>query len=427
MIPAAGFVYASCRFWRHRIESTSNPRIKKVLAFKMSSPIIVDVGNLALSDFNDQPYRTTTLTKLKLFRQYVEQWLPVFISDGHRSAEQVNIVDFFSGSGTDIDGNPGTPLLLLDLVSKHLLRNSHWRGTILIHLNDIKAKKIKHLQNTIEYGGYAPNSAKVKIIYHNDRFLDLFGQIVHRMNTPGCANLLFMDQSGNFQFTRTVFNQLMELKRTDALVFFASYFLHRFKHLPDFFQGFPGLRAHLLKVDRQHVHEAVKDYLCSLVPTDKEYYVGRYTLRNTDDASRVYGVIFCSPHVHGITKFVRCASKLDEDQDHGDHDESRQSDATLPLFPGQFEEPELGSRRMREIQDFKVSLQKKILSRKLKTDRDVAIDCITNGFVFKHGRSVVKVMMEDGLILNRLRISEEAILGKQAAREILLNHDKVKD
>ena len=55
-----------------------------------------------------------TKTKLKLLRLYIREWLPVFFRNSNTTWQEIEIYDFFAGSGTDADGNYGSPLIFLE-------------------------------------------------------------------------------------------------------------------------------------------------------------------------------------------------------------------------------------------------------------------------------------------------------------------------
>lgn len=64
--------------------------------------------------FHDTPFDDATQLKLELFRRYIRNWIPVFLTrqkDG-RPNRPVHIFDFFAGPGRDSKGAPGSPLIV---------------------------------------------------------------------------------------------------------------------------------------------------------------------------------------------------------------------------------------------------------------------------------------------------------------------------
>lgn len=67
---------------------------------------------MAKKDINKQPFTEATMLKLDIFRRCFREWFPVFVH--HPSVKHIFIYDMFAGSGTDSEGNPGSPIILLE-------------------------------------------------------------------------------------------------------------------------------------------------------------------------------------------------------------------------------------------------------------------------------------------------------------------------
>ena len=62
-------------------------------------------------DINSKAFDEGTLLKLNIFRECFREWLPVFLYG--KGIERICIYDLF---GYDTEGNPGSPMILLDEV-----------------------------------------------------------------------------------------------------------------------------------------------------------------------------------------------------------------------------------------------------------------------------------------------------------------------
>ena len=74
------------------------------------------------NSFFDKKFDEATTVKLNLFRQYIREWLPVFMTRrkfGASKIENIHIYDFFAGPGYDSEGNPGSPLIMFPTLSPH--------------------------------------------------------------------------------------------------------------------------------------------------------------------------------------------------------------------------------------------------------------------------------------------------------------------
>lgn len=63
-------------------------------------------------NINKNVYSEETLLKLDIFRECFREWFPVFLHNPYIT--NIYIYDFFAGSGTDIEGTFGSPLILLE-------------------------------------------------------------------------------------------------------------------------------------------------------------------------------------------------------------------------------------------------------------------------------------------------------------------------
>ena len=65
----------------------------------------------AMKDINSNKFTDETKLKLDIFKKCFREWFPVFLND--RFTKSVFIYDLFAGSGTDSEGNFGSPLWFL--------------------------------------------------------------------------------------------------------------------------------------------------------------------------------------------------------------------------------------------------------------------------------------------------------------------------
>src|SRR5437879_13436358 len=71
------------------------------------------------SDFHDKRYDAGTLSKLRIFELYTQEWIPVFLAPAEPKFEGVHIFDYFSGPGKDTAGNDGSQLRIPEQLRRY--------------------------------------------------------------------------------------------------------------------------------------------------------------------------------------------------------------------------------------------------------------------------------------------------------------------
>jgi hypothetical protein len=100
-------------------------------------------GNKRMAEFHAKPFDESTLLKLQIFRGYIREWLPVFLTGG--KSREVHVYDFFAGPGSDAKGNPGSPLIILEELDAFVKERSSLVGdttSVTLHFNDENPKHV---------------------------------------------------------------------------------------------------------------------------------------------------------------------------------------------------------------------------------------------------------------------------------------------
>lgn len=179
------------------------------------------------NDFHTKPFDDGTLTKLLIFEEYIKEWLPVFLKKKKIIWKNINIFDFFAGPGLDKNGVKGSPLLILEYVSKFQKEIQSKGLNVNIYFNEFKTNKLNKLKNNIKQLDYDVNS--VSLNFSKNNFINAFKEFEKKLYSPHTANLILLDQSGIKHITESVFLKLTNLKQTDFIFFISSSFFNRFK------------------------------------------------------------------------------------------------------------------------------------------------------------------------------------------------------
>ena len=269
-------------------------------------------------DINEKPFDEATQLKLKIFGETFQEWFPVFIHDNY--TKKVYIYDFFSGSGTDIEGNFGSPLVLLDMAKGENRKYcSKVSKVISFTFNDSVKGKSSELQQNVNnhIAACQKNNRCGECVYKyqvkQSDFRSFFqDDAVQRiLNNNEFGKFIPLDQYGFKEIDKRVFLQLISYPKTDFIFFISSSFIKRFKE-------HPNTKAHIdtsqIKFDEslpKECHGTIADYFKTLIPKDKLYYLHHFTIQKKTGKGNYYGLIFGTSHTLGMEKFLKVCWRND--------------------------------------------------------------------------------------------------------------------
>ncbi len=338
-------------------------------------------------DLHAKPFDEGTKAKLAIFRDYLREWLPVFVAPDTPRWTTINIFDFFAGPGADIEGTKGTPLIILEELEAHTHSLKIKGLKVNLYFNEYEKDKCEELKVKLK-----SMPSNVYIIWPPDNldFKTAFDKEFPKMQKNDCANLLFLDQNGIKHITEDVFRKIIGLKHTDFLFFISSSTFKRFSEHPSIVRHIKLSPEEIDKTDYHHIHRLVLGYYKSLIPQGKEYFLAPFSLKKN---ANIYGIIFGSSHVYGIEKFLRTCWKVDPERGAAnfDIDDDKINPGQLGLFTGT-------EKRPKKVERFEGDLHDKILDKQLRTDRDVYLHTLSNGFLPKHAREVLRRLIKENKI-----------------------------
>ena len=269
---------------------------------------------MAKKDINKHPFTEATMLKLDIFRRCFREWFPVFIH--HPSVKHIFIYDMFAGSGTDSEGNSGSPIILLEEAKgnerQHCKTLAENNKHVLFGFNE-KEKEKKELLNKAtddfllkcKSGCSLKNCVYEKAIYCRDASFeeimesDNFRRILANKNY---AKFVLLDQYGFSQITKDIFLKLVTSPLTDFIFFISSSFIKRFRDVDAVKTYIDTNRLDFEEKKPKECHRIIADYFRDLIPTDKEYYIHHFTIQK---GTNYYGLIFGTSHSLGMEKFVK--------------------------------------------------------------------------------------------------------------------------
>lgn len=335
--------------------------------------------------FHQRPFDEGTLTKLQLFRLYARQWLPVFLSRPEPRWPALHLYDFFAGPGSDANGTPGSPLLLLEEL-RRVQGLPGWPSVkVAAHFFDESEAKIAALRTAVVGPSQRVPGAALDIEVRP--FESAWPLARPILRDPESAKLVLIDQYGVDYVSDEVFREVISFPTCDMLFFISSSTLYRFR-------DHPAIKQRITRPDDYyHVHRAVTNYYRGLVPADQRYFLGRFSIKK---GTNIYGVIFGSSHPRGMDKFLEVAWAADSINGEADFDINR--DDCGPLF-SQLVRPT-------KIMAFESELAERLRSGVITNEGDVIDLCFQHGVKRQHSASVLKALKAEGAIECDFRVPD---------------------
>lgn len=352
---------------------------------------------------HSEPFDESTLVKLDLYRRYVRAWIPVFLNSGV-VPQRIQIFDFFAGPGRDLNGVSGSPLIALEEIKLALAKEHRNHPEIHLYLNEYMKSKYEVLRQVCEESEL---KGFVQFHFENLDFSDVFERWSPEFNRTFddpivTANLLFFDQNGTKQITRTVFQKIVTAERTDFLFFIASSYINRFKAQPQNRSGTPIEDSDLDGMTTKNAHRRVCNAYKRWLPCECEYYLAPFSIAK-DKGSNVYGLIFGSGHPAGIDKFLKICWEEDSLRGEANYDiDGEHLNKNQPMLWEAMEVPN-------KLQVFERDLRDRVLGRKLSTNVAIYKFALLEGCRASHAKEVLEKMVKDKLLpRQRFSISYDA-------------------
>lgn len=322
-------------------------------------------------DMHQEEWDEVTLTKLKVFEQYLNDWLNIALNykNGGKKFETLEIYDLFCGSGGDKIGQEGSPLRILETVLK---RNKKGKK-IKIYFNDYKENKINELKETINnrYGKELEACYDVELFFTSKNIEN------YEINSKNFYKLIFLDQYG-IKYSNKAKEFLSN--GTDILMFVSSSHIRRFledKSFQKYIDSQHISKEYFQEKSSYETHRVIAQYFKSLLPNQ---FVSPFSLIRNNNSN---GLIFISSHQKGLEQFLKTAWKIDPDFGESNKDSGINKDLTKDkgsLFYNT-EEPE-------KIKSFRSDLLEFL--RDFRDNRDIKAFGLEKGFLTRHIRAILE-------------------------------------
>lgn len=343
-------------------------------------------------DLHEKPFTEETITKLEIFENYAKAWIPTFIMN--KWCFEMNIFDFFAGTGYDKNGVPGSPIRILTQIAEQVGNIFKTKQRITVYLNELDESKFellkkscsKFIEDNLELRRCFDKKL-LKIIYTNKGCEEVFDNYYEKMQKN--PSLVYLDQNGVKFLADKYFLRLIQCKQVDFLYFISSSYFIRFGKQEEF--------KNILYIDWEnahrnpyrYIHQYILEKLREKISTSNKTHLYPFTIKK---GPNIYGIIFGATHIRAVDKFLNITWKENEINGNANFDID---DDTLKNLQ---QEDLFGNKEYTKIQKFQNDIRAKVLDGILHTNKDVYIYSLEEGHIPKHAEEVLKEMKHQNMI-----------------------------
>jgi len=262
-----------------------------------------------------------TSAKHEILRRYLAAWFPILGTYHSR----IVYIDGFSGPGRYKNGEPGSPMIALDVAVNHRKSTT---GEIVLWFIEERDDRLAHLKQEL---AAVRVPAHFKVIADSGRFHEKFGSVLGSIEADKNAlapTFAFIDPFGFSGIPFSLIERLLGHKRCEAFITFMVDAVNRFlehpedkvvQHIAEAFGGDEAVK--IAKGGGDRIAKLRELYQSKLSSAAK--YVRYFEMRDRQDRTQYY-LFFATNHELGHLKMKEAMWKVDPDGDF------RFSDGTNP-------------------------------------------------------------------------------------------------
>ena len=321
--------------------------------------------------------------KVSLYTQYLSIYLNI-LSRAH-AIEKVFIFDLMCGEGIYQDGSKGSALLALDKIRQFSDANPNLGVQIEMWLNDSGVSLVEKGRNKISRVEEAAQKIKlppnVLVRYFDKDFRIIFEDVLRVVGELDQARaFVFIDPHGYKDVKPQDVRALLRGGKSEVLLFIPASFLYRFleKSLDPSFSAGEPLLVFLNELFRGNTptFTSIEDFIRGLKLEFKQYlsdmrvFVDTFTIQR--DPRNLYCLYFFTSNLKGYEKMLEVKWRLDDQRGKGFRLEK-----TADLFSEV------------EANNYPQRLLEFVKSANFRTNRDVFVFGLENGYLAKHTKAAM--------------------------------------
>lgn len=340
-------------------------------------------------DLHDSPFDEATIAKLEIFEDYAQAWIPTFVMQG---VPKICIFDFFSGTGYDKNGIPGSPIRILEKIKEQIGYIFQKKVKIKVYLNEFEPNKKEQIKFELlkkacsEYiETHKDVKRAIEIEYFNEDFGELFPKLINVIRQ--FPALVYLDQNGIKFLSDKYLSELEKTRQTDFLYFVSASYFWRFGDSKEFKEHLDIDMAKAKKDPYKFIHRNIIEQLRTKLPKETKLKLYPFSLKK---GANIHGIIFGASHPRAVDKFLNIAwarSPVNGDANFDIDDDSKKNQ--LDMF---------SDKRLTKIEEFKENLRTRVLAKEITNNFDVLEFVYDEGHIGKHASECLKKMKVNGEI-----------------------------
>ncbi len=338
-------------------------------------------------DLHEEPFDESTITKLEIFEDYAQAWLPTWLM---QSVPQVAVFDFFAGTGYDKSGIAGSPIRILEKIKEQVGYIFQKKVKVSVYLNEYEPGKKDQIKFELlkeACSNYLEQNKDVgraiDITFFNEDVETLFPKLLSTIkNFP---SLVYFDQNGIKFLSEKYLLELEKSRQTDFLYFISSSYLWRFGDSEEFKKHLDIDMVIAKNEPYTHIHRSIINQLKKKLPDNTTLKLYPFSLKK---GANIHGIIFGASHPRAVDKFLSIAWKRAPDNGAANFDiNDDEAKAQASLFE---------AAKLIKIDEFKEDVRRKILSRQITNNFQLLDFAFDEGHLGSHAAECLKEMKKNG-------------------------------
>ncbi|NVJ65369.1 MAG: three-Cys-motif partner protein TcmP [Gammaproteobacteria bacterium] len=271
-----------------------------------------------------------------VLKSYLHAWLPIM----GRYNQELLIIDGFAGPGIYENGEPGSPLIMLDALIEHSYQALNAQK-VTFYFIEKESKRLEHLKQSIA-NKYESLPKNIEINFHNGTFDGSYPKLlnsIEHQNKLKAPCFAMLDPFGVSDTPMNVINKLLENPKAEVYISFMYSFINRFKSRAEFaapldkLYGCDGWRKGISiedKEERKHFYYNL--YKAQLKTSGANHVVHLDLYRKN---RLIYALFFATKHHKGSDKMKEAMWRYAPDGDfcfYGSHSKQLKLTTCNPDF-----------------------------------------------------------------------------------------------